>query len=148
MKNNVTKLISLVVCYLLLAIVVVAYGQSRPAGGAAGRGAAGRGAGVKQFETRCGWFSNPTPANMWLYDREGEWTIGVQGGYQVEGDWDWPSFKDGQWVETNGHYGYGCVCMQLRVNRQTRKVLEIKSSRARPLAACRRDPSLKKWKRY
>jgi len=138
MKNNVTKFISLVVCYLMLAAVVVAYGQSRPAGGAA----------VKQFETRCGWFSNPTPANMWLYDREGEWTIGAQGGYQVEGDWDWPSFKDRQWVETNGHYGYGCVCMQLRVNRQTKKVLEIKSSRARPLAACRRDPSLKKWKRY
>ena len=138
MKYNVTKFISLVVCYLVLAAVVVAYGQSRPAGGAA----------VKQFETRCGWFSNPTPANMWLYDREGEWTIGVQGGYQVEGDWDWPSFKDGQWVETNGHYGYGCVCMQVRVNRKAKKVLEIKSSRTRPLAACRRDPSLKKWKRY
>lgn len=138
MKNNVAKLISLVVCYLLLAAVVVAYGQSKPAGGSA----------VKQFETRCGWFSNPTPANIWLYDREGEWTVGVQGGYQVGGDWDWPSFKDGQWVETNGHYGYGCVCMQLRVNRQNKKVLEIKSSRARPLAACRRDPSLKKWKRY
>ena len=138
MKNHVTKLISLVVCYLLLAAVVVAYGQSRPAGGAA----------VKQFETRCGWFSNPTPANIWLYDREGEWTVGVQGGYQVEGDWDWPSFKDGQWVETNGHYGYGCACMRLRVNRRTKDVLEIKSVRVRPLAACRRDPSLKKWKRY
>ena len=50
------------------------------------------------FETRCGWFSNPTPANIWLYDREGEWTIGVQGGYQVEKDWDWPDFKRGQWV--------------------------------------------------
>jgi len=138
MKKNVTKPISLVVCYLLLAAVVAVYGQSRPAGGAA----------VKQFETRCGWFSNPTPANIWLYDREAEWTIGVQGGYQVEGDWDWPSFKDGQWVETNGRYGYGCVCMQVRVNRQTKKVLEIKSSRARPLAACRQDLPLKKWKRY
>src|SRR5215471_19247687 len=100
------------------------------------------------LETRCGWFSNPTPGNIWLYDREAEWTIGVQGGYQVEGDWDWPSFKDGQWTETNGRYGYGCACMRLRVNRRTREVLEIKSVRARPLAACRRDPSLKKWKRY
>src|SRR5215813_14353503 len=99
-------------------------------------------------EMRCGWFSNPTPANVSLYDRDGEWIIGVQGGYQVEGDWDWPSFKDAQWVETNGHYGYGCVCMQVRVNRQTKKVLEIKSSRARPLAACRQDLPLKKWKRY
>src|SRR5262245_38155607 len=120
MKKDVTKLVSLVVCYLLFAAVVVVYGQSRPAGVSA----------VKQFETRCGWFSNPTPANISLFDRDGEWLIGAQGGYQVEGDWDWPSFKDGQWVETNVRYGYGCACMRLRVNRQTKKVLEIKSSRA------------------
>jgi len=137
-KMNVTKLIPLVVCYLLLAAVVLAYGQLRLPGVSV----------VKQFETRCGWFVNPTPANIWLYDRDAEWTIGAQGGYQVEGDWDWPVFKDGQWVETNGHYGYGCACMQVRVNRQTKQVLEIKSPRSRPLAACRRDPSLKKWKRY
>jgi hypothetical protein len=135
MKMNVTKLTSLVACYLLLAAVVLGYGQSGPA----------RVSTVKRFETRCGWFSNPTPANISLYDREDEWLIGAQGGYQVERDWDWPSFKNSQWVETNGHYGYGCVCMQLRVNRRTHNVLEIKSSRARPLAACRRDPSLKKW---
>jgi Protein of unknown function (DUF4087) len=138
MKNNVTKPISLVVCYPLLAAVVVVYGQSRPAGGSA----------VKRFETRCGWFSNPTPANISLYDRDGEWIIGAQGGYQVERDWDWPSFKDSQWVKTNVNYGYGCACMQLRVNRRTTEVLEIKSVRARPLAVCRRDPSLKKWKSY
>lgn len=99
-----------------------------------------------QFETRCGWFSNPTPANIWLFDRDGEWTIGVQGGYQVEGDWDWPKFKSRQWVQTNGNYGYGCACLQLRVNKETQQVVEIKSSRARPLSACRQDRSLKKWK--
>ena len=100
-----------------------------------------------QFETRCGWFSNPTPANIWLYDRGGEWTIGVQGGYQVEADWDWPSFKPRQWVVTNaGDHGYGCACLQLRVNKKTHEVIEIKSSRARTLAACRQDRGLKKWK--
>ena len=99
------------------------------------------------FETRCGWFSNPTPANIWLYDREGEWTIGVQGGYQVENDWDWPEFKPGQWVETNGSHGYGCACMQMRVDKETRHVLEIKSSRARPLSACKKDRALNKWKK-
>ena len=99
-----------------------------------------------QFETRCGWFSNPTPGNIWLYDRDGEWTIGVQGGYQVEGDWNWPDFKPRQWVRTNVNYGYGCACLQLRVNKETHEVLEIRSSRARPLAACRQDRSLKKWK--
>jgi len=99
-----------------------------------------------QLETRCGWFSNPTPANIWLYDRDGEWTIGVQGGYQVENDWDWPEFKRGQWVETNGHYGYGCACMRLRVEKESGHVLEIESARARPLSACRKDRALNKWK--
>ena len=100
---------------------------------------------VENFETRCGWLSNPTPANVWLLDRDGEWTIGVQGGYQVEGDWDWPKFKKGQWVKTNVHYGYGCACLRVRVNRTNHQVIEIASSRARPLAACRRDRSLKRW---
>lgn len=98
---------------------------------------------VEQFETRCGWFSNPTPANASLYDRDGEWIIGVQGGYQVEEDW--PNFGPRQWVETNVHYGYGCACLRLRVNRETHEVIEIVSSRARPLSACRRDRRLKRW---
>ena len=98
------------------------------------------------FETRCGWLQNPTPGNIWFYDREAEWTIGVQGGYQVPGDWPWPEFKSGQWVRTNGNYGYGCVCFQLRVNKKDFKVLEIKRASARPLAVCRKDPSLKRWR--
>ena len=99
------------------------------------------------FETRCGWFVNPTPANIWLYDKDGEWTIGVQGGYQIEGERAWPTFKARQWVKTNGNYGYGCACMEVRVNKETKEVVEIKSARARSLAACRRDRSLQKWKR-
>jgi|SRR5215213_883669 len=104
------------------------------------------GYGVSKFETRCGWFSNPTPANIWLYDRDGEWTIGVQGGYQVEGDWDWPEFKPREWVRTNANYGYGCACLVVRVNKDTHQVLDIKSARARPLSVCRKDRALKKWK--
>jgi hypothetical protein len=120
---------------ILLAATVAAVGRPGvPASSAPG-----------EFETRCGWFSNPTPANVWFYDRDGEWTIGVQGGYQVEGDWPWPKFRRGQWVQTNNDYGYGCVCVEARVNRQTREVLEIKSSRARPLSSCRKDRALKMW---
>ncbi len=96
----------------------------------------------QRFETRCGWFSNPTPSNAWLIDRHGEWTIAQQGMYQAEGDW--PEFSPQQWVETNGSYGYGCACMKVRVDRKTRKVLEIKSAYARPLSVCRKDRSLKK----
>lgn len=62
-------------------------------------------------ETRCGWFSNPTPANASLYDSDAEWIIGVQGGHQADGDW--PEFGAGQWVKRNGNYGYGCACMRV-----------------------------------
>jgi Protein of unknown function (DUF4087) len=95
------------------------------------------------LETRCGWFSNPTPANASLYDREREWTIAVQGGYQAKGDW--PEFGSKQWIETNVHYGYGCACLKVRVDREKNEVIEIVSSRARPLATCRRDRSLRRW---
>ncbi|MDT4897591.1 MAG: hypothetical protein QOH25_2668 [Acidobacteriota bacterium] len=98
---------------------------------------------AEQFETRCGWFSNPTPANASLHDRDEEWIIGVQGGHQAEGDW--PDFKPGQWVRTNVNYGYGCACLRVRVNSQTHEVIEIESARARPLAVCRRDRSLRRW---
>lgn len=94
-------------------------------------------------ETRCGWFSNPTPANASLHDRDDEWVIGTQGGQQAEGDW--PSFGPKQWVETNGHYGYGCACMSVEIDRESGRVIEIKNARARPLSACRRDKALKRW---
>ena len=51
----------------------------------------------EKVETRCGWFSNPTPANASLYDRDDEWIISVQGGHQAEGDW--PEFSPKQWVD-------------------------------------------------
>jgi hypothetical protein len=98
---------------------------------------------IEPPETRCGWFSNPTPANASLYDRDGEWIIGVQGGYQAEGDW--PTFGPKQWVETNVHYGYGCACLEVRVDREKHEVMKIEGSRARPLSVCRRDRLLKRW---
>jgi uncharacterized protein YqjF (DUF2071 family) len=136
MTEKLVKPRLMVFGYLLLATVVSISGHPKLPGESA----------RSQFETRCGWFINPTPANIWLYDRYGEWTIGVQGGYQVEAEWGWPKFTSRQWVRTNGNYGYGCACLQLRVNRETHEVLEIKSARARPLAVCRQDRSLKKWK--
>jgi hypothetical protein len=98
----------------------------------------------EKSEMRCGWFSNPTPANASLFDRDGEWIISVQGGYQAEGDWP-PDFSPKQWIETNVHHGYGCACLQLTVDRSERKVIRIESSKPRPLSACRRDRALRKW---
>lgn len=137
MNEKLLKTRLIIFGYLLLTAVVSVSGQTEPPVESA----------PAQFETRCGWFSNPTPANIWLYDRDGQWTIGVQGSYQIEDDWERPKFKARQWVRTNGNYGYGCACLQLRVDKETHRVAEIRSSRVRPLAACRNDPSLKKWKR-
>jgi hypothetical protein len=94
-------------------------------------------------ETRCGWFSNPTPANASLHDRDAEWIIGVQGGHQADGDW--PEFGSGQWVKTNGNYGYGCACMRVQTNSKTHEVSMIESAQARALSACRNDAALKRW---
>jgi hypothetical protein len=101
---------------------------------------------TEKFETRCGWFDNPTPSNISLYDRDNEWIIGVQGGHQVEKEWDWPVFVPKQWIRTNNNYGYGCVCMQIKINRKTHEVLEIKDAQAQSLAVCRQDQVLDKWK--
>lgn len=103
-KMIVRPSLMIVICLLLAFVSLGSARARRP-----------RALAVEQAETRCGWFSNPTPANAWLHDRDGQWTIGAQGGHHAEGDW--PSFKAGQWVETNGHYGHGCACLWLRVNR-------------------------------
>ncbi len=97
-----------------------------------------------KFENRCGWFENPTPGNAWLTDKDGEWEIGTQGGYQAEGDW--ANFSDDQWVKTNVNYGYGCACMKVTVDSKNRRILKISSATAKPLSACRNDPALKEPK--
>jgi hypothetical protein len=91
-------------------------------------------------QLRCGWFVNPTPANVWLVDRDGEWSIGVQGGHQAEGDW--PLFKPYRWVRTSGNYGYGCACLRVVADPATQVVVRIISSASRPLRQCRVDRAL------
>ncbi len=98
---------------------------------------------IQGSEMRCGWFSNPTPANASLFDADAEWLIGVQGGYQADGDW--PEFGPNEWVKTNVNYGYGCACIRVRVDREEKKVIRIESARARPLSTCRKDRALRRW---
>ena len=94
-----------------------------------------------QPQLRCGWFDNPTPGNAWLYDRDGEWTIAIQGSYEAQGAW--PEFKDSQLVRVNGAHGYGCACIKAVVNTKTRQIVSMSSAKARPLRACRLDHTLK-----
>ncbi len=97
---------------------------------------------VAAAETRCGWLQNPTPANWWLIDRDGEWLIGAQGGYQAPGMDEMPDMSTRGWVEVNGHHGYGCACMRVATDRATRRVTRIFSARPVPLRQCRADRRL------
>jgi hypothetical protein len=92
-------------------------------------------------QTRCGWFDNPTPGNASLFDREGEWVIGIQGGHQAEGDW--PEFSGAQWVESNGHHGHGCACLDVVASVRTHEIVRITAARAKALGTCRKDHALK-----
>lgn len=93
-------------------------------------------------ERRCGWIDNPTPANWWLTDRDGEWLIGAQGGYQALGMEAMPDMTIRGWVRTNGHHGYGCGCMDVRVDRRARRITRILRARPLPLRQCRADRRL------
>ncbi len=97
-------------------------------------------------QNRCGWISNPTPANWSLIDRDGEWTMGVQGGYQMpDSSFDRLPDHGRQWVRENtGSYGYGCGCLAVAVDRTAKRVTRVYSGRALPLAQCRTDKRLPK----
>jgi hypothetical protein len=94
-------------------------------------------------ERRCGWLDNPTPANWWLTDRDGEWTIMTQGGRYPDGmEENMPDMSTRGWVRTNGYYGYGCACMDVETDRREMRVTRIISARPVPLRQCRADRRL------
>ena len=97
---------------------------------------------VSQGERRCGWLQNPTPANWWLIDRDGEWLIGAQGGYQAPGMDEMPDMSARGWVETNGPHGHGCACLSVTVDVRSQRVTRIFSARPVPLRQCRADRRL------
>jgi hypothetical protein len=94
-------------------------------------------------ERRCGWLVNPTPANWWLTDRDGQWILGTQGADQAAGMDEMPDMSTAGWVETNGHYGYGCACMTITADADG-QVSRVADARPRPLRQCRADRKLPK----
>lgn len=95
-------------------------------------------------EKRCGWFVDPTPANASLWDADGEWILGFQGGYQAEGQENWTrEYKPSEWVETNGIHGYGCACMKVTTNKEEMQIVRVFTAWPRPLSACTNDRRLK-----
>jgi hypothetical protein len=95
-------------------------------------------------ERRCGWLANPTPANWWLTDRDGEWTLGAQGGYQAPGMDEMPDMSTRGWVRTNGSYGYGCACMTVSTDRREMRITRVYAATPVPLRQCRADRALRR----
>lgn len=95
-------------------------------------------------ETRCGWFSNPTPANYGLADAVGFFELARQGGSGADGFYDALDHSKGsnEWVERNGSYGYGCACVVGSFDIETRTVVSVSRVTMLPLARCETDPAL------
>jgi Protein of unknown function (DUF4087) len=92
---------------------------------------------------RCGWVHNPTPANWYLFDRDGRWVLSEQGLYSARGMERLPDFTETEWVKTNvGSYGYGCGCMRVSTDPGKRIVTRIHSAIQKPLSTCRADKRL------
>ncbi|MGE6740804.1 DUF4087 domain-containing protein [Allorhizobium pseudoryzae] len=96
-------------------------------------------------ENRCGWVQNPTPGNYWLDDRDGSWTILTQGSdLEPDGIDNMPDFSAGQFVQTNGYYGYACACMSVETDAAEMRITEIRSVKQLPLSKCKNDRTLPK----
>ncbi|MEH6417740.1 DUF4087 domain-containing protein [Pseudomonas sp. CGJS7] len=126
---------------MLLTAIAPAIGVA--ATDAAKKSAAPAAAAKNAIENRCGWYVNPSPANAWLIDRDGEWTISVQGGHQANGNWP-PPIAEKQWVRygQSSSYGHGCACMKVTTDRESMQIQRIVSSSGKPLSQCRRDRAL------
>ena len=99
-------------------------------------------------ERRCGWYSNPTPGNLWLTDKDASWTITSQGEAEGPDAVDaekFPDFDPKQFVETNvpgsGH-GYGCACMTVETDARDQRITRVIAGDILPLAKCKADRSL------
>lgn len=94
-------------------------------------------------ETRCGWLQNPTPANWWLDDADGSWTIMSQGGGEGPPGMDLiPDISERDYVRTNGNYGYACACLSVETDGNDEAITRILSVRQLALSKCENDKSL------
>ncbi|MDN7487788.1 DUF4087 domain-containing protein [Burkholderia sp. AU45274] len=95
-------------------------------------------------EKRCGWLENPSPANWWLNDKDGTWTLLTMGNEPVPGLDKMPDMSTKGWVVTNaGGHGYGCACLDLEIDPRTREVTRIVAALPLPLKRCKADRALR-----
>lgn len=95
-------------------------------------------------ENRCGWLENPSPANYWLTDKDGEWTISTQGKQGAAGMDKLVGFSNTEFIKTNGVYGYGCACITVDSDHNIKKILTIYQFKSLPIRQCKIDKTLKR----
>ncbi|EII3281998.1 DUF4087 domain-containing protein [Vibrio alginolyticus] len=100
-------------------------------------------------ETRCGWLENPSPANMWLIDRDGSWDVSVQGTLNALDDKSMEllyqaTANENEFVRTNRNYGFSCACLTVDVDEEQNSITTIYKSKQLPLKQCLEDISITK----
>lgn len=100
---------------------------------------------ARAAENRCGWLQNPTPGNYWLDDSQATWILLSQGlAEEPLGLENVPDISEGDYVRTNGNYGYACACMTVDTESADGidRIVAIYAFRQLPLAQCRNDAAL------
>ncbi len=103
-------------------------------------------------ENRCGWIQNPTPGNYWLDDGDGSWMMMAQGSDREPlGMENMPDLTTGDFVKTNGYYGYACGCIKAETERSgdfgdsfVGRITAIYGVKQLPISQCRADKALPK----
>jgi hypothetical protein len=109
---------------------------------------------LAQAERRCGWYHNPTPANVILEDADGQWWISQQGRAPTQGFLEayTTAFDDrvrfnvsGQIITSGPGYGYSCACVDGVFDpdaSQYENVVSVARLTELPVAQCEADPNL------
>ena len=101
-------------------------------------------------ETRCRWLENPSPANMWLIDRDGSWDISVQGTSNALDDKSMEllyqaTANENEFVRTNRNYGFSCACLTVDADKDTNSITAIYKSKQLSLKQCLEDISITEY---
>ncbi|MGL5011757.1 MAG: DUF4087 domain-containing protein [Paracoccaceae bacterium] len=103
-------------------------------------------AGAAHAERRCGWYHNPTPANVFLEDADGQWWISTQGSAPAPGFEDayTRAFDDRVRIDYAGQvtnrYGYSCACVDGVFD--AGNAVSVSRLKELPLSQCENDPAL------
>jgi len=94
-------------------------------------------------EMRCGWLENPSPANIWLIDKDATWFLSAQGRFNLDHqslDLAYEGIKNKeQFVKTNENYGFSCACLTVDVNEDAEEIVKVYKSTQLNLKQCLAD---------